>query len=118
MKPLKKVWIFLTVLGLGGCQTVRVLDERVSARLQRSGWLRPAPAWVVRPAKAGAAVKLRAGPGTGHAAIRDLLPGEAVTPLGSVGAWRAVRVGPESGYVRSRDLRADGKDDRGLFAQP
>ena len=116
MKPLKKAWIFLTVLGLGGCQTVRVLDERVSARLQRSAWLKPAPTWVVRPAKAGRAVALRAGPGKGHAAIRDLLPGEAVTPLGSVGDWRAVRVGPETGYVPARDLKPEGAG--ALFARP
>lgn len=116
MKHLKKFAILWVALGLGGCQTVRVLDERVSARLQRSGWLQPAPVWVVRKASAGRTVVLRAGPGQEHAAIRALLPGEAVTPLGSVGAWRAVRIGPESGYVPARDLNPEG--DRALFARP
>lgn len=115
---LKRIVFYLASgLALAGCQTARVLDERVSARIGRSGWLRPPPVWVVRPAKAGRTVALRAGPGRSHAPVRALAPGETVTPLGSVGPWRAVRAGQESGYVSTRDLRLE-PSGPGLFARP
>ncbi len=91
-------------LDLSGCQSLAVLDARLSARLQRASWLRPAPAWVVQ-GKAGS-VALRQGPGPDQAVIRRLSSGEAVTPLGTVGGWRAVRIGETTGFVRAGEIRS------------
>lgn len=113
----KKVTLLLALgLGLSGCETVKVLDEGLSAHLEHA--LKRPPVLIVQPAQAGTAVKLRSGPGAEHPVIRVLAVGETVTPLGSVDDWRAVRVGSENGYVRSRDLRVREKGDQGLFAQP
>jgi hypothetical protein len=96
-------------LSLGGCETLKVVDARISARLERSGFLKPPIVWQVKPAKTGTAVTLRSGPGTEHPMIRVLAVGETVTPLGITEGWRAVRMGgSETGFVRDRDLQPAG----------
>lgn len=96
-------------LSLGGCETLKVVDARISARLERSGFLKPPTVWQVKPAKTGTAVTLRSGPGTEHPVIRVLAVGETVTPLGITEGWRAVRMGgSETGFVRDRDLQPVG----------
>ncbi|MBK8185601.1 MAG: SH3 domain-containing protein [Candidatus Competibacteraceae bacterium] len=102
-------------LDLSGCQTLAVLDARLSARLQRASWLKPTHAWVVR-GKAGS-VALRQSPDPDRAVIRQLQPGEVITPLGTVDDWRAVRVGETTGFVRAREVRAI-TPPTGLFAAP
>lgn len=101
---------------VSGCETLNVLDVRLAARLQRTSWLKPTPTWVVH-SQAGKSVALRQGPGPDRAVIRQLQPGEVITPLGTVDDWRAVRVGETTGFVRAREVRAI-TPPTGLFATP
>ena len=100
MKCSKKGAFFLALLiSLGGCQTVQILDERLSERIRRSSWLKPETTVAVV-----ATTRMRSGPGTAYPVIRTLKKGVSVVPLGTTGTWRAIRIGPESGFVRNRDL--------------
>lgn len=109
LKQTLMMTVLAASLGLNGCETLKVVDAWVSARLERSGFLKPPTVWQVKPAKTGTAVTLRSGPDTEHPVIRVLAVGETVTPLGIADGWRAVRIGGnETGFVRDRDLQPAG----------
>ena len=106
---MKKVLVAtLAVAALSGCSTIRFLDERISAHLQ--GSFRPAARHVrvVEEVRVFRPVPLREGPGSGYKIIRMLQPGERWVPLGAIGHWQAVRVGPQSGFISSRSVAKAG----------
>lgn len=98
MNRLKELGFFVRAL-LAGCQGIQALDERISERIRRSDGLKPETTVVVV-----ATTRMRSGPGTEYPVIRTLKKGVEVVPLGTTGTWRAIRIGPESGFIRRRDL--------------
>ena len=98
MNRLKELGFFVLVL-LAGCPGIQALDERISARIRRADGLKPETTVAVV-----ATTRMRSGPGTEYPVIRTLKKGVEVVPLGTTGTWRAIRIGPESGFIRRRDL--------------
>ncbi|CDH45829.1 exported hypothetical protein [Candidatus Contendobacter odensis Run_B_J11] len=106
---MKKTLVGVAVVALSGCSTIRSLDERISAHLQ--GSFRPAARTnvrVVEDVRVFRPVPLREGPGNGYKIIRMLQPGETWVPLGAIGPWQAVRIGPQSGFIFSRSVAKAG----------
>ena len=105
MNRLKELF-FVRAL-LAGCQGIQALDERISERIRRSDGLKPETTVAVV-----ATTRMRSGPGTEYPVIRTLKKGVEVVPLGTTGTWRAIRIGPESGFIRRRDLEPVARPDR------
>ena len=101
-----KKLVVIAVVALSGCSTIRSLDEQISAHIQ--GSFKPTAARsnvrVVEDVRVFRPVPLREGPGHGYRIIRILQPGETWVPLGTIGPWQAVRIGPPSGLVFSRSV--------------